>query len=220
MRSLWKISTGAWAAFQRSRQLPLNPWVCCRSRTFSSGEIVDRIGADGGRPGELMRIVNSAIYGLLGAFRCRDFAGPGDGSQLRGGPSQSKSLLETAFRLDLWRRILASPSRLRPALDRRKYRALVWAGKVWADKTQLTARRPPGSSTTPAGAVDSSPRSQALTPQISETDILARGEAFGLDQGEAEPARAPSWGLLDELGPSAPEITSHPARLSSRTCWA
>lgn len=75
VRSLWKISTGAWAAFQRSRQLPLNPWVCCRSRTFSSGEIVDRIGADGGRPGELMRIVNSAIYGLLGgsaAFRCRD----------------------------------------------------------------------------------------------------------------------------------------------------
>jgi hypothetical protein len=58
---LWKISTGARAVFQRSRQLPLNPWVGCRSRTFSSGEIVDRIRADGGRPGELMRIVNSAL---------------------------------------------------------------------------------------------------------------------------------------------------------------
>lgn len=191
MRSLWKISTGAWDAFQRSRQLPLNPWVCYRSRTFSSGEIVDRIGADGGRPAELMRIVTSAIYGLVGgsaAFRCRDFAGPGDGSQLRGGPSQSKSLLETAFRLDLWRRILASPSRLRPALDRRKYRALVWAGKVWADKAQLTARRPPGSSTTPAGAVGSSPRSQALAPEISETDILARGRR-PLASTRARPSR-------------------------------
>jgi len=45
-------------------------------------------------------------------------------------------------------------------------------------------------------------------------------QAFGLDQGDAEPAGAPSWGVLDELGPSAPEITSRPARLSSGTCWA
>ena len=54
----------AWAAFARSRQLPLNRWVWCRSRTLSSGEIVDRIRADGDRPVELMRVVNSAIYGF------------------------------------------------------------------------------------------------------------------------------------------------------------
>src|SRR6516162_7177289 len=78
---------------------------------------------------------------------------------------------------------MPSPSRLRPALDRRKYRALVWAGKV-----QLTARKPPGSSTTPAGAVGSSPRSRAPTPQVSETDILARG-GRPLASARARPSR-------------------------------
>jgi hypothetical protein len=86
-------------------------------------------------------------------------------------------------------------------------------------KGQLSARKPPGFADNAGGRGWSVARSQPLTPQVAETDIVAGGQAFGLDQGDAEPAGAPSWVLLVDLEPSAPEIKSRRARLSWKTCW-
>ena len=155
------------------RQVPLNRWVCCRSRTFGSGEVGDGIRPRAAGLGNWCGSSTQPSTGLLGgsaAFRCRDLAGPGDGAQLRAEPCRSKSLLETAFGLDLWRRIYAVTISL-AACSRSKEISCAGVGRQGAVDHPKTA----GLVDNAGGAVGSSHRSQDLTPQVSETDILARG---------------------------------------------